>query len=302
MAERPGTLTLGAGFAAVVTIWGLNYLFVRAGLDLAAPLWLAALRAGIGAIGVSVFLLPRPRTPPLGLRARGTALLLGVPNTALFFGLWFLGATQVMPGETAVVIYTFPLWVAILAGPLLRDRLGGLAWAAVLAGFVGVALLSQPWAGGASSLRLLPVAELLAGSVSWAVGTVLMKRYFRPPQLLEANAYQMLGGAAALLAAAVVISPGAIPAPTLPLLGDVLWLGLVGTAVAYSIWFYLLGRVPVSTLTGFTFAVPLVALGASAVVFGERLDVVQGLGVLLVVLAIIVVGRRAVPDLDPPAE
>ncbi len=287
--DRPGLLAVG--FVAVASIWGLNYLFVRGGLELAAPLWLAALRAGVGAAAASVFLLPRERTRRLDGRGRRDAALLGLPNTALFFGLWFLAAGSILPGETAVIVYTFPLWVAILAGPVLRTRLSPTHWATILAGFVGVALISQPWQGASGSLRPLPVLELLGGAISWALGTVLMQRRFRSDQLLEANSYQLLGGTGALLAVAIVGEPSTIPALSFPLVADVLWLGLLGTALAYSIWFYLLGRIPAPTLSGFTFLVPLVALTASAVVYGERLDLSQDLGVVLVLAAIAVTGR-----------
>jgi drug/metabolite transporter (DMT)-like permease len=303
MAAAPRDRILAVGFVVVASIWGLNYLFVREGLTLAAPLWLALLRAGVGAAGTTIFLLPRAGTRRLDRRGRVDAFLLGLPNTAFFFGLWFLAARQVLPGETAVLVYTFPLWVALLTGPVMGDRLGLAHWAAIGAGFLGVALVSQPWQGGSGSLQLVPVLELLAGAASWATGTVLMQRRFRAPELQEANAYQLLGGTLGLLAFAVAFEPTSVPSPSPVLLADVLWLGLAGTAVAYSIWFYLLGRVPVASLTGFTFLVPLVALAASAVIYHERLDVAQGTGVLLVLAAIYVIGRRIRPSAPsgPPA-
>jgi len=291
MAEGPRPFALAAGFVSVALIWGLNYLFVRDGLTLAAPLWLAALRAGVGAIGVGAFILLRSTPRTLDRPGRVAAILLGLPNTALFFGLWFAAARDVLPGETAVIVYTFPLWVAILAGPFLGDRPGLVGWAAIGVGFAGVVLISQPWDGGSGRLQLLPVAELLLGAMSWAIGTVLMQRRFRPTELLEANAYQLIGGAVALVVAAAVLEPSSLPAASPLLVADVLWLGLMGTAVAYTIWFYLLGRVPATSLSAFTFLVPVVALAASSVVYGERLDVVQVAGVLLVLGGIYASGR-----------
>lgn len=291
MTDRRQTFLYAAGFVAVVTIWGFNYLFVRAGLALVAPLWLALLRAGLGAIGTSVFLWPRAGARGLDRRGRIDALLLGAPNTAIFFALWFTAAEQVPPGETAVIVYTFPLWVAVLAGPVLGDRLGPLHWAAVGAGFVGVALISQPWSGG-GSLRVVPFLELVAGSISWAIGTVGMQWRFPAGQLQEANAYQLLGGTLGLVALVLLFEPRSVPVPSPALLADALWLGLLGTSVAYSIWFFLLGRMPAATLSAFTFLVPLVALAASAVIYGERLDLVQAAGVALVLAGIFLIGRR----------
>ena len=124
-----------AAFSGLVVAWGLNYLFVRDGLELSAPLWLAFLRAGVGALGASVFLLPVSGRPALSARDRAWALLLGLPNTALFFGLWFVAATSILPGEVAVVVYTFPLWVALLSGPVLGLPLRRIELVAVVVGF-----------------------------------------------------------------------------------------------------------------------------------------------------------------------
>jgi drug/metabolite transporter (DMT)-like permease len=280
-------------FGLVVTAWGLNYLFVRAGLELAAPLWLAFLRSGVGALGFAPFLLWPGDERRLAPREAGLALLLGLVNTSLFFGLWFLAAPSIPPGETAVIVYTFPLWVTMLSVPVLGHRVGRWTGGAMAAGFLGVILVSEPWAGAGASLAPVPVAMLLLGSVSWAVGTVLIQRRFAGPALLTVNAYQLLGGAVGLLAAAVVVEPSSLPPASPSLLWIVLWLGLVGTAFAYGIWFWLLASVPAPRLSSYAFLVPVVALLASAVLLGERLDVLQGIGVALVLAAIYLVGQPA---------
>lgn len=282
-------------FLGVALVWGLNYLFVRGGLQLSAPLWLAASRASIGAVGVAAYLLVRSPRTRLDARGRRDALLLGIPNTTLFFGLWFVAANQVLPGETAVVVYTFPLWVALLSGPILGGpRLPLVALISVVTGFVGVVLLSQPWAGGSSSIPVVPVIELLLGALSWAVGTVLLQRRFPAPQLAEANLFQLAGGSAGLLGASLLLEPHQVPGFSWALVGTVLWLGLLGTAFAYATWVWLLGRIPAPRLSAYTFLVPVVALAASAVIFSERLGVVQLGGVTLVLASLLLLGRGSV--------
>lgn len=277
-------------FSALVVAWGLNYLFVREGLVYSAPVWLAFLRAGVGALGAGLILLLLPRVERLNGRGRRDALLLGLPNTALFFGLWFVGAGSVLPGIASVVVYTFPLWVAMLSGPVLRYRLDARDWMAIAAGFFGVFLIAHPWEGAGGAVPIPALVELLLGAVGWAAGTVLAQRRFRPSEMVEANAYQLVGGASALFVAALLGEGGAVPSPSLPLLGIVLWLGLVGTAFGYAVWFWLLGRNPAARLSAYVFLVPVVALGASALVYQERLDLLQGIGVLLVLAALYVVG------------
>lgn len=293
MDPRPWTLRSAALLGLTIVAWGMNYVFVRIGLGFATPLWLAALRAATGVAALGVYLLivsPRVR---LSGSERLAALLLGLPNTALFLGLWFVAAQRVAPGQSAVLIYTFPLWVALLSVPILRARLGVRHWAAVAGGFSGVLLVSQPWAGGATRPPPLSVVELLAAAVSWAVATVVVQRRFRPEEMAAVNGYQLLSGAAALVAVALLLDPRHLPADVPSLWISVAWLGVFGTAFAYAVWFDLLGRIPAATLSGYSFLVPLVALGASAVWLGERLDAIQAIGVLLVVLSIYGITRAA---------
>ena len=273
-------------FGAVVSVWGLNYLFVRVGLAFEPPLWLAFLRAGTGASVVLAALAFGPRRVRFERRDVFDAVLIGVPNTAVFFGLWFVAAPAIPPGQTAVLVYTFPLWVTLLSGPWLgewptRSQLG-----AVGLGFGGVVLVSQPWATGSSALPLVPVAELLFAAIAWGLGTVAFKRRFHGEAVAVANGWQLAGGALALLVAGVAFGPRTPVAAGWGLVGVVAWLGLLGTGLAYSIWFRLLDRWPAVTVTGFTFLVPLVALAASSLVLGERLVPAQLVGVAAVFVAI----------------
>ncbi len=279
-------------FGLLVVIWGLNYLFVKAGLADSAPLWLATLRAGIGALGIAVLLLSPAVRGSLDSRGRRDALLIGVPTTGLFFGLWFLAAGLVLPGVAAVVIYTFPLWVALLSSPVLHQSLGVRAWAAVAGGFAGVTLLAQPWQSSGSPVPLIALFELLGGALCWAIGTVVFQRRFRPTEFPAANVYQMIGGAVTLLAASLAFEYREFPSLSPELTGIVLWLGLVGTALAYAIWYGLLARTRAATLSAYVFLVPIVALVASAIVFDERLAAIQILGVGVVLLSLYFLGTK----------
>ncbi len=307
MVDRARTLRL-VGFGALVTAWGFNYLFVRYGLTYAAPLWLAFLRAATGAVGAFALTGALRRTARLDRRGQRDALLLGLLNTALFFGLWTVAAGSVLPGEVATLVYTFPIWVALLSAPILGHRLTGRTWMAIGGAFLGVALLSQPW-NGAAIIVPWAVAALLVSAIAWALATVLMQRRFGPEVILEANSFQLLGGSLALLAGALLLEPGTPPVLNLPLLATVLWLGLIGTAFAYSVWFHLLARTHAATLSAYVFLVPIVALGASAILFSERLDLVQVAGVALVLIAVYLIGRDsshappprgATAPLEPP--
>jgi drug/metabolite transporter (DMT)-like permease len=291
-------------FLFLCFVWGLNFIFLRVGLGYASPLYLSLLRAAVGAGGTALVLATLGGWGRLDARGRRDALLLGLPNTTVFYVLLTLSIKTVLPGLAAVVIYTFPLWVAVMSPTVLGHRLTVRHWIAIGVGFLGVALISQVWTALSGGFPLLAIGELLAAAVAWAMGTVLFQRRFSREQMREANALQLLGGTAGLLALVLLFGVTPFPSVTVDLGLTVVWLGILGTTFAYIIWFDLLGRTRAATLSAYVFLVPVVALAASALLFGERLGVVQLAGVALVFGSIYGIGRapganELVPDVEP---
>jgi drug/metabolite transporter (DMT)-like permease len=300
VADSPWSWRTRLLFLVQVGCWGLNYPFVVLGLGSAAPLWLAFLRAGTGLIASAAVVSVVGGWGALDRKGCRDAALLGLLNATAFFGLWFWAAGFVTPGIAAIVIYTFPLWVAVLSLPVLGVRLGPVQWGSVAVGFVGVVLVSGA-TGGSAPIPLVAAFALGLAAIAWAVGTVLTRRRFHRDQMLEANVYQLMGGTAGLLLAVAVLEPVPLPRASPDLLLSVLWLGVLGTAVAYSIWYFLLGRTVAARLSAYLFLVPVVALAASAAFFGERLSVAQFAGVALVLLSIYGVSRGS-RERDPSDE
>ncbi len=288
---EPGRWALAGLYAGMVLAWGLNFIFVRIGIQSSPALWLATFRALLGSAGVIAGLLVWRAGTPLTRSERRDSLLLGIPTTALFFGLWFQGASQISPGEVAVIVYTFPLWVVILSYLLLSERPARWTWAGVVVGFVGIILLEQPWNGGSGRVPPVAVIELLIAAVCWAGGTVGLKARIRGPALRTANGVQLASGAGVLLVGALLLEPHPVIILNGPFIESVLWLGLVGTAFANVAWFALLARFPAPTISTWAFLTPVVALIASVLIFSERFDLIQLIGVVAVLAGVVVVAR-----------
>lgn len=278
-------------FLLLVTVWGLNFIFIKIGLAYADPLWLALLSALVGAAGTAVLLTGIGSWRTLNPRGRRDALLLGVPNIGAFYAFLFSATQLVLPGLAAIVLYTFPLWVALLSPWVLGHRLTLRHWGAVTMGFVGIFLISEAGSTVGAGVPLVPVLELTGAAVSWAVGTVLFQRRFASAELPEANAFQLVGGAVTLGAVVVLLTPAGFPGFAPGLWLAVGWIGILGTTFAYAVWFHLLGRTRASSLSAYVFLVPVVALLGSAVIFGERLSPIQLGGVALVLLSIYLIAR-----------
>ncbi len=297
---------VGGGFAVVVVAWGGNYPFLVLGLGSAPPLLLMLLRATVGLALAVPLTYATGRAVRLSAGQRWIALGLGTFGYGGFLALWALASPFVAPGETSVYIYTFPLWVLFLSIPLLHERPPPLKFVGAVVGFIGVALVAGV-ASRVPTFNAVALSELLAAAVAWALSTVLAKQRFRREEMLSANLWQLVGGLLVLAPLALALEPIGAIHWTGSLLLVVLWIGGLGTAVAYALWYDLLSKYNAASLSAGTFLVVVVAFVVSFVIFGETVTPTQLVGVAAIVTAIYVVGRSSrgssavpAPPLDSP--
>jgi probable blue pigment (indigoidine) exporter len=294
MTENPSSTSSLTALAALGPMsWGTTYLVTTHLLPPDRPLLAGLLRA----LPAGLLLLAIGRELPKGIWI-ARAGLLGTLNIGLFFALLFLAAERLPGGVAATVGAIQPLLVALLAWPLLGEVAGRARVAAAAVGAVGVALLVLR-----AGAHLDPVGLLaaLGATLSMTFGTLLTKRWGRPGGLLAFTSWQLVAGALVLLPAMAVIE-GAPPAMTTTNLAGFAYLTLVGTAGAYVLWFWGLGRMPAPTAAMLPLLSPVVALVAGVAVDGEALTGAQAAGALLVLGAVLAsVSRTSRPSARPPA-
>lgn len=279
--------------ALLALIWGYNWVIMKRVNAYAGPFDFAALRLAIAAAVLFAVLITTGR--PLRLPGWRGAALLGLTQTAGFTGLaqWALVAGGA--GKSAVLAYTMPFWVLLLAWPILGERVQGTRWVPVALAAAGLALVLEPWrAQGTLASGLLAVGA----GLSWAVGAVLMKRAdrSRPPDLLALTAWQLAFGALALTVVAL-----AVPQRPIEWSGyfaaALLYIAVVGTALGWLLWIYALRRLAAGTAGLGILAVPVVGVLSAAVDLGERpgaseLTGMLAIGAALAMLAAEALGRR----------
>jgi probable blue pigment (indigoidine) exporter len=259
--------------------WGTTYIVTTELLPPDRPLLAGLLRA----LPAGLLLLAIGRELPHGIWVP-RALVLGTLNIGLFFALLFLAAERLPGGVAATVGAVQPLLVALLAWPLLREAPGRVRVVAAVAGGAGVGLLVLR---SNASLDTVGLLAALAGTVSMTFGTLLTKRWGRPGGLLAFTAWQLLAGAAVLLPATLAIEglPGTL---TTDNLAGFTYLTLAGTAGAYVLWFWGLGRMPASAAALLPLLSPVVALVVGVSINDESLTAPQVAGALLVLAAVLV--------------
>jgi len=292
-------------FLLLGLFWGSSYLFIKIGVDAGlAPLTLVAIRIAIGfsllaVIGlVSGVRLPRERSTWAHIA------VIGVLSVALPFFLITWAEQSVDSTLAAVLNGAIPLVVIVLAAAVLPDeRLTAPRIAGLLVGFVGLIVLVgfDPATLGTSGG--LPVAALIASTVSYAAGGVWARRFLggvRPIVL----AIGELGFALLYVAPMAIAFEGVSGLPTtLDGWFAVLWLGMLGSGLAFLIFFRLLARWDATRTSLVAYLIPVFGIALGALVLGERVDAGLLVGTALIVggIALVNLRRRAAPSVDPRA-
>lgn len=263
--------------ALAPAIWGTTYFVTTEYLPDGYPITVAMLRA----LPAGLLLLLLVRQLPAGIWW-GRALVLGALNFSLFWSMLFVAAYRLPGGVAATVGAVQPLLVILLAHLVLKSPVHALSIVAAGAGLGGVALLVL---GPSAALDPVGVAAGLGGAAAMAAGTVLSRKWQPPVSLLTFTAWQLTAGGALLLPLAFWAEP---PLPDLThenLLG-LAYLGVIGAAFTYLLWFRgirLLEPALVSTL-GFLSPVTALLLGWWAL--DQRLGGLQMAGVLIVLFSV----------------
>jgi probable blue pigment (indigoidine) exporter len=270
--------------AIAPTIWGSTYYVTTAFLPHGYPLTVAMLRA----LPAGLLLLAIVRTLPRGIWW-GRAFILGALNFSFFWAMLFVSAYRLPGGVAATVGAVQPLIVIALARLVLGRAVRPLAIIAGTAGLAGIALLVlTPQA----ALDPIGIAAGLAGAASMACGTVLTRRWRPPVGNLAFTAWQLTAGGLLLVPVALWLEP-ALPSPTLANALGMAWLGLVGAALTYILWFRGLSWIEPSAAASLGFLSPLVATLLGWLLLDQSLTPLQ-LGGFIVVVASVWLAQRAV--------
>lgn len=272
--------------ALAPAIWGTTYFVTTEFLPQGYPLHVAMLRALPA--GILLLLLVR-KLPQCIWWSR--SFILGALNFSFFWAMLFVSAYRLPGGVAATVGAVQPLIVIGLSRLFLSTPVRPLAIGAGFLGIAGVALLVLT---PGAALDGIGVAAGLAGAVSMAFGTVLTRKWRPPVSNLTFTAWQLTAGGILLLPVAYALEP-ALPAPTAVNVMGMAYLGLIGAALTYLLWFRGLARIEPSAAASLGFLSPVVATLLGWLALGQSLAPAQIAGFITVLFSIWLSQRSQLP-------
>jgi O-acetylserine/cysteine efflux transporter len=273
----------------LVLAWGSTFAAVKVGLAAAPPVLFAGLRSLVGG---AVMALPAALRHG-GPRIRGNArvyILLTALNVIGFFGLQTLAILELPSGLAAVLIYLQPVITGVLAAPLLGEGLGATKVAGMLLAFAGIVVVSSSAIRGHVSAT--GVVYATCSALLWSLGTIAFKRSQGRLDPWWAVALPFLAGGAVLTVAGLVTERVAVQWSG-QFVAALAYSGLVGTALAWALWFALVGSGEASRASTYIFFVPLVSLVIGVLFLGEQIGLSLLAGSALVVGGVSLVNRRS---------
>ena len=271
------------GLFVLSIIWGANVPYMKAALDFSGPAEFAFLRNFFGAIVLFGILLVLKKQ--ILIREAPKLFVLGLFQTAGFTGFLIWALLEGGASKTVILVFTMPLWVAIMAWPLLRERLTVAQWFAVGISFLGIGIIFNPLSEGNN---ILSCSLALASGFSWACGIILSKKIhikFPKLDLLTMTAWQMLWGSIPLFIILFIVNSEPVMWSNF-FISIVLFNIIFVNAIAYLLWFYSLKHLEASSVSMISLLTPIAGGVSAWLLLGEVPNSSEKIGYFLILLGL----------------
>ena len=280
-------------FVAISLIWGSSFLFIAVGLESLEPGLITWGRVVLGALVLNV--IPRSRVR-IAAEDRPRLLVLSVVWVGVPFTLFPLAEQHINSAVTGMLNGAQPIFAAAVAGVLLRRPPGRLQAGGLLVGLLGVVLISLSQAGEGDS-AWLGIVMVLAATLCYGfavnIAPPIQQRYgalaVMARMLLWASLWTAPFGMASVAESSWEVGP----------VLAVVFIGAVGTGVAFVVMGTLVGRVGGTRASLITYLIPVVALGLGVAVQDDRVTGVSLVGIALVIAGALLASRAQRPLVNP---
>ncbi len=296
MSNHPRWL-LPAAFVLLGLIWGSSFAWIKVAVDEIPPASLVAWRMGLGAAGMLALLVVMRVRMPRGVGEWLPLAVMGAVNAAVPIFLISWGEQFVDSGTAAVLNSLTPIFSLVIAGVALRvEPVTVLRVIGLVLGFLGAGLLaSRELELRADASGLIGAGAVVLAAFSYAVGASYARHRIR-----STHRYVVAGGtlvfAALYTTLLALVSDGGVIVPAqLDTVIALAWLGLLGSFVAYVLFFFLIEHLGATIASMVAYIFPVVGVGLGVLLLGERMDIRLAMGTALVLAGIAVVTLRYDP-------
>jgi drug/metabolite transporter (DMT)-like permease len=285
-----------AGLAAA-SIWGGMYVVSKVVLEVIPPFSLLTLRLVLGALalGVVIYLRGRKAAEKTVITKEffWTSFLVGFVGYGVSLGFQFVGTKLSTASNGALVTSATPAFVLLFAPFLLGERVTPRRMIALVISTLGVLAVIDPRNAELSPSLFWGNMSLLAAALTWALYSVLVRKVSKSADLLISSAIMFLGGMPSSIAFGLwEVSTQGIGRITPGIIGGILFLGIISTAIAMFLWNYAFAELPAAVASLTFFAQPVVGTLLGWFFLAEKITPLFLAGGVLIGIGILIATRE----------
>lgn len=274
----PGLL---AGLSAAA-IWGGMYVVSKVVLEVIPPFSLVTLRLILGILSLGIVILLRPRAQ-LTNKQIWQIFLVGFVGYGVSLEFQFLGTKLSTASNGSLVTSATPAFILLFAPFLLGEKTKLRGVIALIVSTLGVLAVIDPRSAQLSPSLFWGNLSLLAAALTWALYSVLVRKVTRTADVITSTAIMLAGGLpTGIIFSVWELQTQSIGTITPGIIGGILFLGIISTAVAMFLWNYAFAELPAAVASLTFFAQPVVGILLGALFLGEKVTPLFLFGGLLI--------------------
>jgi len=287
--NRSSIFGVFAGLAAA-SIWGGMYVVSKVVLEVIPPFSLLTIRLVLGALTLGLVIALRPK-PEFTQRQFWNSFLVGIVGYGVSLSFQFVGTKLSTASNGALVTSATPAFVLFFAPFLLGEKNTPRRILALVISTIGVVAVIDPRNAELSPSLFLGNICLLAAGLTWALYSVLVRKVSKNNDLLISSTIMLIGGLPiSIPTGAWEISTQGIGSLTPGIIGGILYLGIISTAIAMFLWNYAFAKLPAAVASLTFFAQPVVGTLLGWLILGEIISPLFLIGGVFVGIGIVISG------------
>ncbi|MEO9876364.1 MAG: DMT family transporter [Anderseniella sp.] len=278
-------------------IWGSSFIYMKMASQLISPLQIVLLRVAFGLVPIALYAQYKGAFEWAHIKHGGHLIVMAVVGTIAYYYGFAKGSSLLLSGVAGALSGLTPILSFLLALIFLGgERASAFRALGIAIGFVGVVLIARPSGSDIASTNIEGVVYNVIGSFSVGASFVYAKKYVLPLGIPVSAliTYQLGISLIILLMITDTSGIGAIWNDVYVALGLAVGLGVLGTGIAFIIYYYIIDKLGAVSAASVAYIPPVVAIIIGAFLVGEKIDPLEYFGAALILAGVALVNRKQV--------
>ncbi|MFF2885842.1 DMT family transporter [Paenibacillus sp. NPDC057967] len=275
----------------LVLVWGINWPLSKFALAYMPPVLFSGVRTLLGGILLLMFALPRYKKLNFS-RTWPVYVISAIVNIILYYGLQSIGLNYLPSGLFSAIVFLQPVLVGLFSWMWLGESMNGMKVTGLLLGFAGVGIISTGAGGLSGHISVEGVLLALGSALSWALGTVYVKRKSGSVDPIWLVTLQLLIGGVLMTATGSGVESWGDVRWNAAFIGSLLFISVFVIAIGWLVFYKLMDSGEAGKMASYTFLIPVVAILAGTLFLHEPLTLTLVAGLACILVSIYFVNRK----------